>query len=69
MASDKYISEGQKIANCPFCRGVIFQDFIVDDSGSMHLVMRCPHCQQDLEIIVEDDHVTIGKKGEGENRH
>ncbi|OGY62379.1 MAG: hypothetical protein A2745_02180 [Candidatus Harrisonbacteria bacterium RIFCSPHIGHO2_01_FULL_44_13] len=52
---DKYISKKQNgTANCPFCRGVLFRDLKVNkETGSVSFTMRCPHCQKDVPVTLD----------------
>ncbi len=65
----KYLNEGKGIGSCPFCRGVLFKDFKFDDrNGAATFLMRCPHCQKDVEIVIHHGALLVKKKNDGEQR-
>lgn len=57
----KYISKkGDGVGNCPFCRGVILKDFRFDEAtGKTTFTMRCPHCQQNIMVILDKGKIVI----------
>ena len=65
----KYISKKEDgVANCPFCRGVIFRDLKIDEvTGRASFVMRCPHCQKDVEIIFDKEAIIQKSHNEPKN--
>lgn len=64
--SKKYVSrkDDKVLANCPFCRGVIFRDFKIDeDLHKWSFLMRCPHCRKDVPVAFADGGVAVGEAG------
>jgi len=60
--SNKYVSRNNEIANCPFCRGVIFRDLKFNgDLGKASFEMRCPHCQKNILIVVDEGCIIVEK--------
>lgn len=61
MAKEKYLSgKPDHIAHCPSCRGVILRDAVIaSDECRVSFTMRCPHCQKDVMILVEDGAVSV----------
>ncbi|MDE2001167.1 MAG: hypothetical protein KGI60_01205 [Patescibacteria group bacterium] len=54
----KFISKRglSKIANCPHCRGVLFKNFTIDAAtGEVSFIMRCPHCQKNIVVTINDE--------------
>lgn len=54
----KHLSKRGKmqIANCPYCRGVLFKDFNIDvATGEVSFIMRCPHCQKNIIVTINHE--------------
>ncbi|MFY9461696.1 MAG: hypothetical protein WAP51_00645 [Candidatus Sungiibacteriota bacterium] len=65
MTNGKYTNREKGMGNCPFCRGVILRDFLIDKTtGKTSFTMRCPHCRKDVKISIEVDKITIRKPEE-----
>ena len=55
-------NKNDKVGNCPFCRGVIFKDFKVNkEKGETSFLMRCPHCQKDIRVMVGESDIKVKK--------
>lgn len=61
MAKEKYLSEKpDHIAHCPSCRGVVLRDAVIDSEACrVSFTMRCPHCQEDVAICIENGVVNV----------
>lgn len=60
--NNKSKKDGDGIGNCPFCRGVIFKDFKVhQETREASFLMRCPHCQKDIRVIVDEADIKVQK--------
>ncbi len=59
--SEKYVNrELDGVGHCPFCRGVIIKNFKASDGGCLaEFSMRCPHCQKNMRISVENGKIII----------
>lgn len=68
MAKEKYLSEKPNhIAHCPSCRGVVLRDAVIDsETCRVSFTMRCPHCQGDVMILVENGTVNVKETAKGE---
>lgn len=61
MTKEKYLSEKpDHIAHCPSCRGVILRDAKIDsEKCRASFMMRCPHCQHDVAIVIDKGLVNV----------
>ena len=62
MGKEKYVNKENKIIHCPKCRGVILKHYQVDaDRQNMNMVLKCPHCRENLKVTFTDSSVVVEK--------
>lgn len=56
-------SDGDGIAHCPYCRGVLFKAFksSSESKGPISFIVRCPHCQETVRVEIKDGQLTVGQ--------
>ena len=52
-----YYKKTDGVGHCPLCRGVVFKDlkkvFIDKENGDVSFIMRCPHCQKEVFVMLD----------------
>ncbi len=55
--------DGDGIAHCPYCRGVLLRDFQSRESsgGDVSFKTRCPHCEEAVSVSIKNGKIIVGQ--------